>query len=66
MKKYLFGLLIIGSISCNVSVNKEDGDASDTTKLDTIIQKVDTTIDKGVDSLKAGFNRLTDRDSTKK
>jgi hypothetical protein len=66
MKKCLSAFLLIALFSCNVSVNKEDGDASDTTKLDTIIQKIDTTIDKGVDSLKAGFNRLTDKDSTKK
>lgn len=69
MKKLAVAAVTIIFCACNVSVNENDGNASDTTKLDTILDKIDTTIDKGVDSLKAGFHRITDsdkKDTTKK
>jgi hypothetical protein len=63
-------MIVCGFVACNASVDKEnDGDDS---KLDSVVNKIDTTLDKGWDTAKQNFKDLKgkvkdklDRDSAK-
>ncbi len=56
MKKILSCVMLFSFLACNVSVDKDED--RDTTKLDSIINKIDTTAEKGWDTVKENFKDL--------